>query len=143
MVAGPERAVKPSPSLFWPDANQEYTTQDMHELAVTQSIIEIVNRHAEQASATHVARIHLVVGELSSIVDDSVQFYFDYLSEGTACAGAELVFRRVQVQLECRECGATWQPEGADWRCPTCGLARARVAEGREFYVDSIEIEET
>lgn len=114
----------------------------MHELSVTQSIIEIVNRHAEQAGASRVARIHLVIGELSSIVDDSVQFYFDYLSEGTPCAGAELVFRRVDVQLQCRACGATWQPESADWRCPRCGQARAQVIEGREFYVDSIEVEE-
>ncbi len=114
----------------------------MHELSVTQNIIEIVNRHAQQAGASRVARIHLVIGDLSSIVDDSVQFYFDYLSEGTPCAHAELVFCRVGVRLVCRECGASWQPEDADWRCPACGQRRAQVAEGREFYVDSIEVEE-
>jgi hydrogenase nickel incorporation protein HypA/HybF len=114
----------------------------MHELSVTQNIIEIVNRHAEQAGASRVSRIHLVVGELSSIVDDSVQFYFDYLSEDTLCAGAELVFRRVDVKLLCGNCGETWQPEGIDWRCPACGESQARVTEGREFYVDSIEVED-
>jgi hydrogenase nickel incorporation protein HypA/HybF len=115
----------------------------MHELSVTQNIIEIVNRHAEQAGAGRVARIHLVIGELSSVVDDSVQFYFDYLSEGTLCAGAELVFQRVDVRLACGACGATWQPTDADWRCPACGEARAHVAEGREFFVHSIEVEDT
>lgn len=114
----------------------------MHELSVTQSIIEIVNRHAVQAGAERVARIHLVIGELASVVDDSVQFYFDYLSEGTPCSGAELVFRRVAVGLTCGSCLATWQPTDADWRCPTCGAARAQVTEGREFYVDSIEVKE-
>ncbi len=115
----------------------------MHELSVTQNIVEIVNRHAEQAGASRVARIHLVIGDLSSIVDDSVQFYFDYLSEGTLCAGATLVFRRVDVKLECGNCGESWQPEGADWRCPACGVAQAQVTEGREFFVDSIEVEDS
>ena len=31
--------------------------------------------------------IDLVVGELSSIVDDSVQFYWDLIAEDTAAAG--------------------------------------------------------
>lgn len=114
----------------------------MHELSVTENIIEIVNRHAEQAGARKVARIHLVIGELASIVDDSVQFYFDYLSEGTACAGAQLVFHRVAVGLVCEACGHTWSPEGVDWHCPNCGARRPRIVKGREFYVDSIEVEE-
>jgi hydrogenase nickel incorporation protein HypA/HybF len=113
----------------------------MHELAVTQSIIEIVTRHAEQASAQHIRRIHLVIGELASIVDDSVQFYFDFLSKGTLAEGAELVFRRPGILLVCESCGHRWQPQEADWTCPACGVAQAQLVEGREFYVDSIEVE--
>ena len=41
----------------------------MHELAITENIIEVVTRHARQAGATHVLKIHLVIGELASIVD--------------------------------------------------------------------------
>jgi len=113
----------------------------MHELAITQSIIDIVSRHAEQAGARRIRRIHLVVGELSSIVDDSIQFYFDYLSQNSLAAGAELVFRRPQVTLACPSCGHHWQPASADWTCPECSVAQAQVVEGREFYVDSIEVE--
>jgi hydrogenase nickel incorporation protein HypA/HybF len=88
-----------------------------------------------------VLRIHLVVGELSSIVDDSVQFYFDYLSQGTLAEGAELVFERLPVTVQCGTCSHQWQPPTADWTCPSCGAARARIVAGREFYVDSIEVE--
>jgi hydrogenase nickel incorporation protein HypA/HybF len=114
----------------------------MHELAVTESIIEIATRHAAQAGAARVLSINLVIGELSSIVDDSVQFYFDYLSEGTAAQGARLVFSRIKVQLACQACGHRWEPADADWRCPACGAARAQAVQGREFYVESIEVED-
>ena len=113
----------------------------MHELAITENILDIVNRHAEQAQAKRVLRIYLVIGELSSIVDDSVQFYFDFLSQNTLAAEAELVFKRLPVTLCCTICGHQWQPDTADWTCPACGVARARVEAGREFYVDSIEVE--
>lgn len=115
----------------------------MHELAVTESIIEIVCRHADEAGASRIGRIHLVIGELSSIVDDCVQFYFDFLSEDTLAEGAELVFDRIGVTLECGVCGHRWEPESADWVCPACGKAQASVVAGREFYVDSIEVEDT
>ena len=113
----------------------------MHELAVTQSMLDIVRRHAEQAHAKRVLSIRLVVGELSSIVDDSVQFYFDYLGQNTIAEGAKLVFERLPVKLGCGGCGHQWHPTSADWTCPACGVAQARPVAGMEFYVDSIEVE--
>ena len=50
----------------------------MHELAITEEILRIAIEHAERAQAKRVTDINLVVGELSSVVDDSVQFYFDF-----------------------------------------------------------------
>jgi len=114
----------------------------MHELAVTESIVEIVQRHAQQAGAVKVRRIHLLIGELSSIVDDSVQFYFDFVSQDTLAEGAELVFHRRAVALVCAACGRRWEPADADWACPACQAQQARVIQGREFSVESIEVDE-
>ena len=113
----------------------------MHELSVTESVLDIVVRHATKAQAKRVVRIHLVIGELSSIVDDSVQFYFDFLAKETVARDAELAFQRLPVSLSCGACQHEWHPETADWSCPACGQAQARVIRGREFYVDSIEVE--
>ena len=113
----------------------------MHELSVTEDLLDIVVRHAEKAQAKRIVRIHLVIGELASIVDDSVQFYFDFMAKDTLAAGAELLFQRLDVKLECPACEHQWHPESADWTCPSCGRATARVIAGREFYVDNIEVE--
>jgi hydrogenase nickel incorporation protein HypA/HybF len=113
----------------------------MHELSVTQSVLEIVLRHADQADARRVTQIDLVIGDFSSIVDDSVQFYFDIVSQDTIAQGAQLVFHRVPGELRCWDCQATFAPDGRNYVCPSCGSLRVQVIAGREFRVESIEVE--
>jgi hydrogenase nickel incorporation protein HypA/HybF len=113
----------------------------MHELAVTQSLLDIALRHAAQAGAVRVTDLNLVIGQLSSIVDDSVQFYWDTLCQGTLCQGAQLHFERVPVELQCRDCGTTYGLAGSLTRCPRCRSTRARVTAGEEFHLESIQIE--
>jgi len=113
----------------------------MHELAVTEQMLRVAIEYAEEAGASRIARLNLVVGDLSSIVDDSVQFYFDYLSEGTPAAGATLHFERIPARLRCRACGAEFTMGDMDWTCPHCGALGGDVVAGREFYLDSIEVE--
>jgi len=111
----------------------------MHELSVTESILEIAVRHGREAGAERVTDLYLVIGELASIVDESVQFYWDMISEGTLAAGSTLHFRRVPGQFHCRACGLTYfAAQGLI--CPTCGGFDINIVAGEEFYVESIEI---
>ncbi len=113
----------------------------MHELAVTEEIIRIVSEHAEEAGAERVEEINLVIGEMSSFIDDSIQFYFDQLAPGTPAEGAQLNFRRVRTRFRCRQCGQEFEPEGMNWLCPECGALGGDVIAGKEFFVESIEVE--
>lgn len=113
----------------------------MHELSVTQSLLEIAIRHGERANARRITRLNLVIGELASIVDDSVQFYWDIVSQGTLAEGAELHFERVPAKLQCQDCGHTFSLDGRDYACPACGQARVVAVGGTEFRLDSIEVE--
>lgn len=114
----------------------------MHELSVTQSILDIVQRHAEQAGATQILAINLVIGDLTGFVDDSIQFYFDFLSKDTPAQGAQLVFERIAPRAQCHSCGAEYAPPDSRlWTCPECDALGGEVIAGREFSVASIEIE--
>jgi hydrogenase nickel incorporation protein HypA/HybF len=113
----------------------------MHELAVTESILEIAIRHAQQASAARVADIYLVIGQLSSIVDDSVQFYWDAITEDTICSGAKLHFKRIAARMHCQDCSGEFEMASQLEPCPACGSYRLVVTAGEEFYMDSIEVE--
>ena len=112
----------------------------MHELAVTESVLEIACKHAEKAEAKQVTDIYLVIGQLSSIVDDSVQFYWDTISKGTLCENAKLHFKRLPAELLCLECDTHYFLQDDLTPCPNCHSANVRVVAGDEFNLDSIEI---
>lgn len=111
----------------------------MHELMVTESLLEITLRHARQAGAARVTDLHLVIGELSTVIDDSVQFYWDFVSEGTPAEGATLHFRRIPAEMACQDCGETYDPK-ADLTCPACGSSNVRIISGQEFFLEAIEV---
>jgi hydrogenase nickel incorporation protein HypA/HybF len=111
----------------------------MHELMVTESLLEIALRHAQQADAARVTDLHLVIGELSSVIDDSVQFYWDFVSEGTPAEGATLHFKRIPAEMACQECSETYDPK-VDLTCPECSSSNVRVVSGQEFFLEAIEV---
>ena len=112
----------------------------MHELPVTESILEITLRHAQKAGATRVTDLYLVIGQLSSILDDSVHFYWDIISKDTIAEGAQLHFKRIPAELECQACGTRYPP-GDELACPACQSIQVRVVAGEEFHLESIEVE--
>lgn len=113
----------------------------MHELAITESILEIALRHAQAQNATKITDLYIVMGQWSSLVDDSVQFYWDMISDGTIAQGTNLHFERIQTELTCLDCGKLYQPDAETLPCPNCQGTRLKVTKGEEFRLDSIEIE--
>jgi len=112
----------------------------MHELPVTQSILDIALRHAGKAS--RITRINLVIGDLSSIVGESVKFYWDMLSKDTIAEGANLHFRRIRTRFNCADCEHKYEPtDSKDFICPECGSEQVRIIAGKEFKMESIEVE--
>ena len=114
----------------------------MHEMAITEQILATALRYAEQAGVGRIMRLNLVMGELSSVVDDSVQFYWDFVAKGTPAEGAELRFERIPARLACAECGAEFGMSGFEGRCPACQGEHVRIIAGDEFQLQSIVVEE-
>lgn len=112
----------------------------MHELAVTEHILALALRHAQQADAARITDLYLVIGELASIVDDSVQFYWEIVSADTIAADARLHFRRVAAAMRCDHCHTTWSPLQT-LRCPACGRHTTTIIAGEEFLLEAIDVE--
>lgn len=115
----------------------------MHELAITQNVLDIALRYGEQENATRITDLYLLIGQLSSIVDESVQFYWDIISRDTIAEGATLHFERTPMQMMCFDCAQTYHPDPGTLACPVCGGEHVQVAGGDEFRLESINIEKS
>jgi len=113
----------------------------MHELTITESLLEIALRHAEKAKAKQITDIYLVIGDLSSVVDDSVQFYWDIVAKDTPAEGAKLHFERKQTEIQCLECKEIYHPKNNIMACPNCESIQINILSGNEFFLEAINIE--
>jgi len=113
----------------------------MHEQSIVESLLAIALENAKKAEAKKILRIYLVVGELSGVVQDAVDFYFGFLSRGTMAEGADIMFRHVPAELRCRNCDTIFMPERMNLQCPKCKEQQVEIVSGRELYIDSMEVE--
>jgi hydrogenase nickel incorporation protein HypA/HybF len=113
----------------------------MHEYSVTEGLIKMAVEEATKAGASKITEIKLVIGDLSTIIDESVQMYFDIMSEGTMAQGAKLVFRRIPAEFCCKACGTRYNKPKTGYDCPACGGMGLPTGVGREFYMESMDVE--
>jgi hydrogenase nickel incorporation protein HypA/HybF len=113
----------------------------MHEQGIVESLLALALENAEKAKASKILRIYLVVGELSGVFDEAVDFYFGFLSRDTIAAEASLFFTITPAQLRCRNCNTVFSPEKLDLHCPKCKEQQVEIISGRELYIDSMEVE--
>ena len=113
----------------------------MHELPVTQSILDIALKHANKAEAKRITDLHIVMGELSKLVDESIQFYWDIIAKDTPAEGARLHFKRIPAEMLCLDCGNRFSPDEETLACPKCQSVKIKVAAGDEFRLDSITVD--
>lgn len=115
----------------------------MHELSVTESILTIVLKHAQTNRAEKVLAINLKIGELSELVGECIQHYFDYLSKGTIAEGAVIDVERSPIIFQCNDCEHSFEVslrDTRDFTCPRCGGVKVSLISGREFYIKDITI---
>ncbi|HEY97713.1 MAG TPA: hydrogenase maturation nickel metallochaperone HypA [Dehalococcoidia bacterium] len=113
----------------------------MHEYSITESILTLALEKAREADAAKITQINLVVGELSGVVAECVEFYFNFISKDTMAAGADLSFVTKPTSVRCHKCDKIFTPKDGDWSCPECHEIGIDIVTGRECYMESIEVE--
>ena len=113
----------------------------MHELAITESIIDIVKSEAEKEGFSKVLGISLAVGEYSGLVPECIREFFPIASKGTAAEGAELEINTISALFRCLDCGYEGEIDRRKACCPVCGSVSVKMTRGREFYVESLKVE--
>ncbi len=123
----------------------------MHEMPVTQSLLNMV---LERAQGRRVTDVYLKVGRMSSIVPDSVEVFFDYLSRDTLAEGAQLHFEILPLEMTCLACGQPVALDGWAEERPhvimskafeqgcSCGSKDLRITGGVGFELVSFDVKE-
>lgn len=113
----------------------------MHELSVTQSILDLVVTEAQKQGVSKISLIRLKIGELTNVDPMAVEFYLEVIGKGTIAEGVKLEAEVLPLTAECTDCGRQFKVETWDYTCPQCGGKSAKMVTGRELYVESIEVE--
>jgi hydrogenase nickel incorporation protein HypA/HybF len=114
----------------------------MHELPITNSILQIVLRHAMTNRVERVIAVDLEIGALCDLQAEWMQRYFDRLSHGTVVEGAALRTIRVPAVFRCAACQAQFEVislPGTDLCCAQCQSGTVSLISGRAYRVKSME----
>ncbi|HBF35895.1 MAG TPA: hydrogenase maturation nickel metallochaperone HypA [Firmicutes bacterium] len=113
----------------------------MHELALTEKMFKIILDEAKAHQAKQVMKVTIAVGELSGIVERSVEAYFRLLAKDTIAEQATLEFNRIKARLFCIQCQKEFTKDSRDFTCPDCGNLARLTDTGQQCLVESIEVD--
>jgi hydrogenase nickel incorporation protein HypA/HybF len=109
----------------------------MHELAITESILNQAVAAARKQNATAIKLIKVKVGEGMSIVPECVEFYFETIRKGTLAGEAKLEIETVPLKVVCPKCRAEVKDLNPTCRCE----AGAEIVSGQDLSIEYIDIE--
>ncbi len=113
----------------------------MHELGITQNIVDLAERTACEHGALRVLSVAVEIGELSGISADAVDFCFGACAQGTLLEGARLIIRLIPGGVRCRACGEESSVDRQTFACPACGAWDLEILQGEELKILEVEID--
>ncbi len=112
----------------------------MHELSVTQSILNICLEERKKRNFKFIKEINLCVGEFCGLVPNCINYYFEIISKGTVAENAKINIKKINAKIKCLDC--LYEGEiNKDYICPLCSSLNFKILGGNEFYLESLEVD--
>lgn len=113
----------------------------MHELGITQSIIEIAERTARESGAARVLSVTVEIGALAGVVPEAVAFCYDSCCKGTLLEDSQLVIESIAGRGRCPECRLELDIDPLTFVCPACGALGLERLAGEELRIKELEVD--
>jgi len=113
----------------------------VHELGITQNIVEIAEQTARDQGARKVLSVTIEVGELSGVIPDAVEFCFEACVQGTLLEGSRLIIDKIPGLGRCDDCRAEFRLDNMTFNCPACGSYALQRLQGEELSIREVEID--
>jgi len=111
----------------------------MHEMALAEGVLQIVDRTARREGFQRVALVVLEIGRLSAVEPEAMRFCFESVVRDSIAEGARLEILDVPGRALCLSCGREVELEHRYDPCPACDGFPLRVTGGAEMRVKEIE----
>jgi len=112
----------------------------MHELALAEGILQLIEVAARNQGFTKVRTVRLEIGRMSSVERDSIRFCFDAVTRNSIAAGATLEIVDTPGQGWCTQCALTVPMQALYDGCMHCG-SYLKVTGGTEMRVKELEVD--
>ncbi|NVJ91928.1 MAG: hydrogenase maturation nickel metallochaperone HypA [Methylocystaceae bacterium] len=113
----------------------------MHELSLTQGVLDILEDYAKQNDFKRVKTVWLEIGKLSHVQPEAMTFCFDTVMKDSIADGAKLIIIETPGQAICVDCGTQTEITSRIAECPDCGSYKLHVSGGDEMRVKELEVE--
>jgi hydrogenase nickel incorporation protein HypA/HybF len=64
------------------------------------------------------------------------------ISVGTIAENAVLEIEKIPIKVKCSGCGGVSSVNIRKFRCPVCSGQNLKILQGKEFYIESIGVEQ-
>ena len=113
----------------------------MHELSLAMSLVKQLEELKKQNHAKRILSVRVVMGKLAGVEKEAFEFCFPLACEGTEVDGARLDIQEVPVSVKCESCGKISEANPFDLSCAACKSFKVQICGGKEFLIESMEIE--
>ena len=123
----------------------------MHEVSVVSDIVSAILRELEKYNVERVEEVVLVVGEMTSLGEEQLEFAYEIVTKGTKLEGSKLVIEQEKISVDCLECGYKGEVRmlESDYgehtipilSCPKCN-GKVKVTAGQTCRVKNLKIVE-
>ena len=113
----------------------------MHEMALSESVLQILEQSARAQGFSRVRKVWLEVGDLAGVDREAMRFSFGAVVNGTLADDAELEFVSSPGKAWCMRCSDNVEISSRGDACPVCGSYQLQVVGGNELKVKELEVE--
>ena len=113
----------------------------MHELSIAKSIVDIIQEEMGQHGAKILKSVHLNIGEMSAIMQDSLSFCFEVITADTQLEGARLIMETIPLKGYCHACDREFKIKNYAFVCPLCESSKIDTIAGQDLSIVAIAVE--
>ena len=110
----------------------------MHEMSIVDNLMQVINNQMTEHNIQQLNKVKIVVGELTGIVPETLEFCWQVYTEDSPYRGAQLEIEKLPAIAVCNKCANEYLINESP-SCPKCGGGIKAIVSGKELFVDYIE----